>query len=103
MNDHVLPTIPVLPLSYSDAYQVLSNIGGFSAPFDWQGGLNLTYCLGPVMKDNNEIQITVHSSLETRYWDRDIEFIQFTDFNKLILSFLINSQLFNFEYFVEII
>ncbi|VDK75493.1 unnamed protein product [Litomosoides sigmodontis] len=66
MNDRTLPTIPVLPLSYSDAYQVLSNVRGFLAPFDWQGGLNLTYYLGPVMKDDNQIQITVHSSLETR-------------------------------------
>lgn len=66
MNDHVLPTIPVLPLSYSDAYQVLSHIQGYLAPFDWQGGLNLTYYLGPNMKENNEIQIIVHSSLEIR-------------------------------------
>ncbi|KAL3989379.1 Peptidase M28 family protein [Acanthocheilonema viteae] len=66
MNDYVIPTIPVLPLSYSDAYQVLSNMQGFIAPFDWQGGLNLTYYLGPNMKEDNEIQIIVHSSLETR-------------------------------------
>ncbi|VDN82763.1 unnamed protein product [Brugia pahangi] len=66
MTDHVLPTIPVLPLSYSDAYQVLSYMRGFVAPFDWQGGINTTYYLGPDMKENNKIEITVHSSLEIR-------------------------------------
>uniref|UniRef100_A0A0R3RL13 PA domain-containing protein n=1 Tax=Elaeophora elaphi TaxID=1147741 RepID=A0A0R3RL13_9BILA len=64
MEDQVLPTIPVLPLSYSDAFHVLSSMQGFLAPFDWQGGLNLSYYLGPEMKENNEIQLTVHSSLE---------------------------------------
>lgn len=66
MDDYVLPRIPVLPLSYSDAYEVLSKIRGYLAPFDWQGGLNVTYCLGPHMMENTEIQISVHSSLETR-------------------------------------
>ncbi|EJD74024.1 N-acetylated-alpha-linked acidic dipeptidase 2 [Loa loa] len=66
MNDYVLPKIPALPISYSDAYQVLSYMRGYLAPFDWHGGLNVTYYLGPEMKENNEIQITVHSTLENR-------------------------------------
>ena len=41
-----LPTIPVLPISYKDAYQYLSILGGPIAPNDWQGGLNVTYRFG---------------------------------------------------------
>lgn len=63
---HILPNIPVLPLSYKDAYEVLSYMGGALAPYDWQGGLNLSYHLGPNMKQNHKIRITVHSSLLTR-------------------------------------
>ncbi|MCP9257299.1 Glutamate carboxypeptidase 2 [Dirofilaria immitis] len=66
MNDRVLPTIPALPISYHDAYQILSQMRGQLAPFNWQGGLNITYYLGPEMENDNKIQITTHSSLEIR-------------------------------------
>ena len=46
LNDIDLPPIPVLPISYEDAYQYLSILGGSAAPDDWQGGLNLTYRFG---------------------------------------------------------
>ena len=39
--------IPVHPISYNDALPILRNLGGKVVPEDWQGGLNITYHLGP--------------------------------------------------------
>lgn len=39
--------IPVLPISYGDALPLLKAIGGRVAPDDWQGGLPITYHVGP--------------------------------------------------------
>jgi N-acetylated-alpha-linked acidic dipeptidase len=39
--------IPVLPISWSDAQPLLAAIGGRVAPGDWQGGLPITYHVGP--------------------------------------------------------
>jgi len=41
-----LPKIMALPLSWKDARPLLENLGGPSAPKDWQGGLPLEYHLG---------------------------------------------------------
>jgi len=38
-----LHTIPVLPLGYNAASEILSRMTGEAAPEDWQGGLDLTY------------------------------------------------------------
>jgi len=38
-----LHTIPVLPLGYNAAAEILSRMTGEAAPEDWQGGLDLTY------------------------------------------------------------
>jgi len=38
-----LHTIPVLPLGYNAASEILSRMTGEAAPDDWQGGLDLTY------------------------------------------------------------
>ncbi len=38
-----LHTIPVLPLGYDAASEILSRMTGEEAPEDWQGGLDLTY------------------------------------------------------------
>ncbi len=38
-----LHTIPVLPLGYNAASEILSRMKGESAPEEWQGGLDLTY------------------------------------------------------------
>lgn len=38
-----LHTIPVLPLGYNAASEILSRMRGDAAPDEWQGGLNLTY------------------------------------------------------------
>jgi len=42
-----VPSIPVQPISYKDALQFLSRIGGDEAPTEWQGQLNITYKIGP--------------------------------------------------------
>jgi N-acetylated-alpha-linked acidic dipeptidase len=42
-----LTKIPVLPISYADAQPLLSAISGPVAPRMWQGGLPITYRLGP--------------------------------------------------------
>jgi N-acetylated-alpha-linked acidic dipeptidase len=42
-----LTSIPVLPISYGDAQPLLAAIGGPSAPRSWQGGLPITYHIGP--------------------------------------------------------
>jgi len=43
----ILPRIPVLPISYRDAEKILQRLAGPVAPPAWQGGLPLTYHLGP--------------------------------------------------------
>jgi len=42
-----LTQIPVLPISYRDAEPLLAALGGETVPRDWQGGLPITYHLGP--------------------------------------------------------
>ena len=42
-----LTKIPVLPLSYGDAQPLLEALGGPVAPRQWQGGLPITYHIGP--------------------------------------------------------
>ncbi|XP_069193533.1 N-acetylated-alpha-linked acidic dipeptidase 2-like [Procambarus clarkii] len=42
-----LPKIPAQSISYDDAWQILSRMGGAVAPASWQGNLNNTYHTGP--------------------------------------------------------
>ncbi|MGC2420794.1 MAG: M28 family metallopeptidase [Candidatus Acidiferrales bacterium] len=42
-----LPRIPTMPISAKDAAVILSALGGPPAPRGWQGGLPLTYHVGP--------------------------------------------------------
>jgi len=53
--------IPVLPISYHDAQPLLAAMDGRVAPRDWQGGLPITYHVGPG-------KATVHLKLEFN-WD----------------------------------
>jgi hypothetical protein len=41
-----LPQIPVQPIGYTDAEQILKRMGGAAAPAAWQGGINITYRIG---------------------------------------------------------
>ncbi len=48
-----LPSIPVQPVSYNDARQILSSLGGTQeAPQGWRGGLGINYKLGGVNMEN---------------------------------------------------
>jgi len=42
-----LPRIPVLPIAYRDAEKILKRLAGPVVPAGWQGGLPLTYHVGP--------------------------------------------------------
>jgi N-acetylated-alpha-linked acidic dipeptidase len=42
-----VPHIPVLPLSYGNAAELLRGLGGKSIPQPWQGGLSFRYHVGP--------------------------------------------------------
>jgi len=46
-NAPTLTKIPVLPISYRDAQPLLAALGGEVVPMEWQGGLPITYHLGP--------------------------------------------------------
>jgi N-acetylated-alpha-linked acidic dipeptidase len=42
-----IPHIPVLPISYGNAAELLRGLGGNSIPQPWQGGLSFRYHVGP--------------------------------------------------------
>jgi N-acetylated-alpha-linked acidic dipeptidase len=42
-----LPRIPVMPINYRDASEILSRLNGPRVPREWQGGLPFTYHTGP--------------------------------------------------------
>ena len=46
-RDKQLPRIPSMPLNARNAAAILKQMGGPEAPKDWQGGLPLTYRIGP--------------------------------------------------------
>ncbi|WKX95357.1 hypothetical protein Q1695_012086 [Nippostrongylus brasiliensis] len=64
--DGELPSIPVIPLSYSSAWELLSRMKGPAAPATWRGALNVTYNLGPGLNNNLKTTITVNGGLEVK-------------------------------------
>lgn len=42
-----IPHIPVVPISYGNASELLDELGGKEVPRDWQGGLPFRYHVGP--------------------------------------------------------
>ena len=46
-TEDLRPAIPALPIGYGDASRFLEGLQGPEAPPDFQGGLPLTYRLGP--------------------------------------------------------
>lgn len=59
-------------MSYADAYQVLSRLGGVEVPVEWRGGLNVTYRFGSGFVDaadkpaNWKIRLTVNGEVTVR-------------------------------------
>ena len=47
IRDKQLPRIPSMPLNERNAAAILRHLGGERAPDDWQGGLPITYRIGP--------------------------------------------------------
>ncbi len=47
LRDRQLPRIPSMPLNERNAAAILKQMGGPVAPDDWQGGLPVTYRIGP--------------------------------------------------------
>lgn len=52
-----MPRIPVQPISYSTAYEILKLLGGSPAPAKWNGGFNFTYHLGPGFLTNSSLKL----------------------------------------------
>ncbi|KAI3354363.1 hypothetical protein L3Q82_018889, partial [Scortum barcoo] len=51
-----LPKIPVHPIGYHDAINLLKNIGGQIPPNNWKGALNVSYRTGPGFTDEFKSQ-----------------------------------------------
>lgn len=47
VRDKQLPRIPSMPLNERNAAKILAALGGREAPKEWQGGLPITYHIGP--------------------------------------------------------
>ncbi|CAD6192308.1 unnamed protein product [Caenorhabditis auriculariae] len=65
-KNHILPGIPVLPITYSTAKAIFKVLGGDIAPVFWKGALEeVEYRYGP-NKNGTKITMTVNSKLQTR-------------------------------------
>ena len=64
-----LPQIPVQPIGYTDAEQILNKMAGEAAPADWQGGINITYRIGGEFVEGLEggkVTVEVNNKMEER-------------------------------------
>uniref|UniRef100_A0A3Q3K8D4 Glutamate carboxypeptidase 2 n=1 Tax=Monopterus albus TaxID=43700 RepID=A0A3Q3K8D4_MONAL len=58
-----LPKIPVHPIGFHDAVQLLKNMGGPNPPDNWKGALNISYRIGPGFADNfknQTVRMNIH-------------------------------------------
>ena len=62
----VILKIPALPMSYGDAGQLLSRLGGPLAPGNWRGGLPFAYHVG------GDGQVRVHLAVQSDWSMKDI-------------------------------
>ncbi|XP_071509915.1 glutamate carboxypeptidase 2-like [Diadema antillarum] len=67
----MLPTIPIHPIGYDDAAQLLSKMEGDEVPRAWRGDLNLTYRYGPGFGDTFK-NMTVKMAVYTKNQMADI-------------------------------
>ncbi|MGC8596137.1 MAG: M28 family metallopeptidase [Candidatus Kryptoniota bacterium] len=62
-----IPKIPCIPISYANAQKLLTGLAGPVVPHDWQGGLPLTYHIGP---GGTEVHLKLVMDYEIRpIWD----------------------------------
>lgn len=67
VNESELPKIPAQAISYGDAMVLLRRLGGAEAPENWQGGLNITYHIGPGFKNSSaKIKLEVNNRLQEK-------------------------------------
>jgi N-acetylated-alpha-linked acidic dipeptidase len=62
-----MPKVPVTPLSYHDAWQILQHLGGPDSPREWQGALPFTYHVGP-----GPVRVKMHLKQDYQFrtlWD----------------------------------
>ncbi|KAG9470074.1 hypothetical protein GDO78_018948, partial [Eleutherodactylus coqui] len=68
-----LPSIPVHPIGYHDAEEILRLIAGPASPASWKGNLNVSYNIGPGFLgnfSNRQVRMHVYSNNEvTRIYD----------------------------------
>uniref|UniRef100_A0AAZ3SDM7 Aminopeptidase NAALADL1 n=1 Tax=Oncorhynchus tshawytscha TaxID=74940 RepID=A0AAZ3SDM7_ONCTS len=60
-----LPKIPVHPIGYHDAIQLLKNMGGDIPPNNWKGALNVSYRIGPGFTDSfstQKVRMNIHTN-----------------------------------------
>jgi len=66
----VLPKIPVQPIGYTDAKEILSRMGGEVAPKEWQGGIaNLVYRMGGKFNSENigsKVEVNVNNKQQEK-------------------------------------
>lgn len=64
------------------------------APKEWQGGLNVTYNLGPKLVDNKKLEIEVHSSIEKRFAFIFLYSVYFNKFREIqnVIGYLRGNQ-----------
>ncbi|MBI4169990.1 MAG: amino acid permease, partial [Acidobacteria bacterium] len=62
-ESEVLPRIPSVPISSRDALVIFKSLAGPAAPRDWQGGLPVTYHLGP---GPSLVRLKIDASFEIR-------------------------------------
>uniref|UniRef100_A0A914I4M5 Uncharacterized protein n=1 Tax=Globodera rostochiensis TaxID=31243 RepID=A0A914I4M5_GLORO len=80
-ENKVLPSIPVLPLSYGDAAQILSRMGGPKVPLEWQGNCgNFPYHIGPSFDKGQRLKLEVQSKMEIRTVQNVIGYIRGAEF-----------------------
>ncbi|KAI8505553.1 hypothetical protein Bbelb_167420 [Branchiostoma belcheri] len=68
-QDANLSAIPVHPISYGVAVEILRNMAGPAAPIEWQGGLDITYHLGPGYTgpaSSRKVRLVVNQDREVR-------------------------------------
>ncbi|KAG7470918.1 hypothetical protein MATL_G00118940 [Megalops atlanticus] len=60
-----LPKIPVHPIGYNDAVNLLKNMGGEIPPNNWKGDLNVSYRIGPGFKaefNTQKVRMNIHTN-----------------------------------------
>lgn len=67
-GDVALPTIPVQPIGWGAAWEIVRRMAGDSAPSDWQGGLPTHYRLGSAV-EGDSLKLRIQVEQERRLVD----------------------------------